>query len=375
MSDLSEDLARDIDCWPSDEENEDDIRFSGIHDKSNADQVDKRQLIPAESFRSKRTLAKSGKSMKSNLTSVKAREKLAQKENPTLAMIFMATFCLLRALSYVCVDSLYERQPEMSPWHMFFMRSCMGIAIMTLHVNVKLKKETWDCVTLAASGPLAFKTSASVATNLIQFSITKFLPATIISIVSNLAPIIVVILAFMILKEQIRRFDVLMIILTLVGIFVIILGGDDSEESSKSEPSFPMWVCYLLLFFNPFLSASGTIAMRKMPKFGDATVGWYLQWATGIVALILILALGQGFTIYGKFDWQDWLYAFGTGFTSVYSETARFKALKLYKAAALQKLIPLQTMFQWVFDVTIFHIHYSPMQDTGLGYLVVIYAG
>ena len=182
---------------------------------------------------------------------------------------------------------------------MFFMRSCMGIAIMTLHVNVNLKKETWDCVTLAASGPLAFKTGASVATNLIQFSITKFLPATIISIVSNLAPILVVILAFLILKEQIRKFDVLMIILTLVGIFVIILGGDDSEESSKAEPSFPMWVCYLLLFFNPFLSAGGTIAMRKMPKFGDATVGWYLQWSTGIVALILILALGEGFSIYG----------------------------------------------------------------------------
>ena len=136
-----------------------------------------------------------------------------------------------------------------------------------------------------------------------------------------------------------------------------------------------MWVCYLLLFFNPFLSAGGTVAMRKMPKFGDATVGWYLQWATGIVALILILALGQGFDIYGKFGWQDWLYAFGTGFTSVYSETARFKALKLYKAAALQKLIPLTTMFQWVFDVTIFGIHYTMVQDIGLGYLVVIYAG
>ena len=233
MSDLSEDLARDVDCWPSDDEDEDDIRFADPDERSKTEQVNKRQLIPAESFKSKRSLAKSGKSAKSNLTSVKAREKLAQKENPTLAMIYMATFCLLRALSYVCVDSLYERQEDMSPWHMFFMRSCMGIAIMTLHVNVKLKKETWDCVTLAASGPLAFKTGASVTTNLIQFSITKFLPATIISIVANLAPILVVVLAFLILKEEIRKFDVLMILLTLAGIFTIILGGDSSDSGKE----------------------------------------------------------------------------------------------------------------------------------------------
>ena len=112
-----------------------------------------------------------------------------------------------------------------------------------------------------------------------------------------------------------------------------------------------------------------------MPKFADATVSWYLQWATGITALVLILALGEGFSIYGKFEKQDWFYALGTAFTSVYSETARFKALKLYKAAALQKLIPLQTMFQWVFDVSIFKLHYTMVQNMGLAYLVLIYAG
>lgn len=90
-------------------------------------------------------------------------------------------------------------------------------------------------------------------------------------------------------------------------------------------------------------------------------------------SLILILAFGQGFTIYGQFDVWDWLLAFGCGFTSVYLETMRFKALKLYKAAALQKLIPVTTLFQWIFDITIFKIHYSLIQECGLGYLMLIY--
>ncbi len=65
---------------------------------------------------------------------------------------------------------------------------------------------------------------------MINYSVTKYIPLTIISIVSNLAPIIVVVLAFLILKEVIRKFDLLMMMMTLVGIFGVILGGDPENE-------------------------------------------------------------------------------------------------------------------------------------------------
>lgn len=80
---------------------------------------------------------------------------------------------------------------------------------------------------------------------------------------------------------------------------------------------------------NPFLSAGGTIAMRKMKKFSDATVSWYMQWSVLITSAIIMAATGLSFTIYNEFDWFSWLLAFLTGLTSVYSETMRFKALKL----------------------------------------------
>jgi drug/metabolite transporter (DMT)-like permease len=260
-----------------------------------------------------------------------------------MAIFYFAMFCLLRSITYVVVDTLYERQPDMSPWQMFFMRSCMGIGIMSLHLNRRIKKETWDSIECRKSGPLAFKTVGGILTNLIQFSVTKFIPATIISIVANLAPIVVLILAFSFLKEKILKFDVAMIVLTLVGIFTIILGGDD-ENSDKATPNFPIWVIYIVLFFNPFLSAGGTVAMRKMAKSSDAVVSWYLQWGTLIASVCIILARGESFSIYSAFEFWDWILAFFTGFLSIYSETVRFKALKMHDASALQKLIPLTTM-------------------------------
>ena len=99
--------------------------------------------------------------------------------------------------------------------------------------------------------------------------------------------------------------------------------------------------------------------MRKMPKFGDVVVAWYLQVAVTITMAGLMFALGESFTIFAKFDWQAWVLIVLAAATSVYSEAIRFKAFKLQKAAPLQKLVPLTTLFQWIFDVALFHIAYT----------------
>lgn len=112
---------------------------------------------------------------------------------------------------------------------MLFIRSAFGIAIMLVALNVNVKKETIDGVTKDQVGSLVFKTFTGTTTNMINYSVSKFIPLTIISVVANLAPIIVVVLAFLILKETIRKFDLLMMLLTLVGIFgVIFLGTNEN---------------------------------------------------------------------------------------------------------------------------------------------------
>ena len=55
------------------------------------------------------------------------------------------------------------------------------------------------------------------------------------------------------------------------------------------------YALYGCLFCNPFLTAGGSIAMRKMKKFHEAVVSWYLNWTIGITSLLIILAFGYGF--------------------------------------------------------------------------------
>lgn len=206
----------------------------------------------------------------------RTRSKLKEADQPVKGILFFILYTFLKTLSYVVCNMLYIREPNLHPFQLLFIFAVFGVAIMIMMVNINIKKDTWDSVTKDQSCSLVFKTFTGTTTAMINYSIAKWIPLTIISIVSNLAPIIVVVLAFLILKEVIRKFDLLMMMLTLAGIFVMILCGEDTASDSAGSPVFPYFVLYTLLMINPFLSAGGTIAMRKMKKFNDSVVSWYL---------------------------------------------------------------------------------------------------
>lgn len=113
--------------------------------------------------------------------------------------------------------------------------------------------------------------------------------------------------------------------------------------------------------------------MRKMKKFHEAVVSFYLNWTIGLTCLVLVLALQLDWGVIKNFDWVSWLLSAGTGITALTSQTCRFIALKLQKASKLQKLQPLTTLQQFCFDVFLFHVPYTLIQYCGLGYLFSLY--
>lgn len=119
-------------------------------------------------------------------TSARARQKLKKQGNATLGVIYFIIYCLLKTMTYVTVNMLYNRMEVLNPpnglgpFPMLFMRSVMGIGMMTITLNRNIKKETIDCVDRPSLGPLIIKTACGLITNIIQYSTSKYIPATII---------------------------------------------------------------------------------------------------------------------------------------------------------------------------------------------------
>ena len=112
------------------------------------------------------------------------------------------------------------------------MRSVFGLITQLVWVNKDLKKACWDDINRKSVGPLIVRTIQGSLTNIINFAVTKFLPLTIIGVINNLGPPVTMVVAFFVLKEKIKAFEIVMITLTVGCILVIVIGGNkDSDES------------------------------------------------------------------------------------------------------------------------------------------------
>ena len=234
------------------------------------------------------------------------------------ALIYIL-YTILYSLGFLFSTLLYDRNEDLNSFQMLTMRASFSILLMMVFVNVKLKKAVWDGVDRKSSCPLFFRSVQGSLTNVINFTAAEVVPLTMISIVNNMGPVCQVILAYFILKESLRCFEILMLVLTVVGIFVVVIFAD-SEDSDTSDVSKAFkYIVYGFLICNPLMSAGGSIAMRKMKKFHDAVVSWYLNWTVLILSVTICLAAGYGFQPIVNFDWVSWCLSFGTGVFGVTS--------------------------------------------------------
>lgn len=358
---LDDDVLRSVDAFSSSDEDDDDVIRNDLLSfhmdtealsPRNSKQLSSRKAS-VDDFEFKRDRARSmgsilklsfksnrGKAIQSRAQSVMSRTdlKLLEKgDQPMKGMIYYIVYTILYSLCFLCAKYLYDRNPDLNPFQMLMLRSGFALLFQLIIVNKELKKAVWDGVDKKSAGPLVFRSIQGTMTNIINYSVTKYLPLTMIAIVNNMGPLVTLVLAYLILKERIKRFEILMIVLTVAGVLVVVIFADPnaSDSSTTTTSTTFKYVLYGCLFCNPILVAGGSISMRKMKKFHEAVVSFYLNWSIGLTSLVMVLALGLDFKVIAQFDWVSWLLSVGTGLTALTSQTCRFIALKLQKASKL----------------------------------------
>ena len=64
------------------------------------------------------------------------------------------------------------------------MRSVIALAAMVLWLNCDIKKHVYDGINRTNVSPLIFRTLQGTVSNFISYSVTKFISATIVSVVN-----------------------------------------------------------------------------------------------------------------------------------------------------------------------------------------------
>ena len=143
-------------------------------------------------------------------------------------------YTLLKSLSFVFTSKLYDwntpypdtpNSPyNLNPYQLLFLRSSVSITTLLLWLNVDLKKNVYTGINRTNVSPLAFRTIQGTVSNFINYSVTKYIPASINSVINQLCPILVFVLSRFIFKEQLMCFDSCIMAVNLAAILLTILG-------------------------------------------------------------------------------------------------------------------------------------------------------
>jgi len=129
------------------------------------------------------------------------------------------------------------------------------------------------------------------------------LPVSVVAVVTRLTPTLVIFIAFFVLGERLKYFDIVSLVLALSGALMIVLGMQSDDESATERSP---WL-FVALAANPVLIAFGEVAMRKMRKLPAATVVCYINYAITIWSLVMMWILSEPYDFFTNFDLISWL--------------------------------------------------------------------
>jgi len=290
------------------------------------------------------------------------------KDNPLKGTLYFLLHGVIFTANFFVVKMTFERNPNMSVWQMTLARSVVSALIMVIYLNIKLKRALVN-VEPTLVWALVFRTIQGSVTVMIQFTCLKYLPVFTVGIVNRLQPVVVVLIAFFVLGERLKPFDIMTLLLATSAAIMIVAGMEgESSDVIKSNP----WAL-VGLALNPILLAAGQVAMRKMRKMPESTVTTYSAFTLILASCIMIVATGDSFTFYKDFDKTSWLLILLIGFLVVLQQTTKFTALKNQEASQLQVYSFLPSVYQVTVEALVFGFVFSSMQKWALGLLGLLY--
>jgi drug/metabolite transporter (DMT)-like permease len=100
----------------------------------------------------------------------------------------------------------------------------------------------------------------------------KHVDVVIVSLVNNTTPVFVILLAFFMLKERLRKMECFFIALTFGAVIIIILG---QKPSGTADTFVDAPFVYIALFCNPLISAGGQVAQKKLSALDELVVTFW----------------------------------------------------------------------------------------------------
>jgi len=186
-------------------------------------------------------------------------------------------------------------------------------------INVKFKSILYDDVGKKDIFPITFRSLQGTVVNIINFTAAKYISSAIVGVVNQLSQVCCVVMCYFLLGETLSRKEIIFLALIVVCIIDIVVFAPSDPTNTSNKSITQLALLYLALFINPFLTAGGTIAMRKVGKLHEYVISFWLNLTTLFINLAIVYAFGgQNFKqVLNNFDGVCWFYTVLTGIFTI----------------------------------------------------------
>ena len=185
----------------------------------------------------------------------------------------------------------------------------------------------------------------------------------LVSLIQNIAPLLVAFFSYILYKKGLSNLDIAVLITSFIGVAIMITGQVEEEETKDSVPVASLILPAILLITIPFNYCSIQLFLRNMRNLSEYSITAWLN--IGMLTIFLALTIITTPSELGTFDflspfiWEDWVIAVLFGITSVFSQTARAKAVHYEEPNKLTVLNYFQSIIQLFMDILIVNVAFT----------------
>lgn len=175
----------------------------------------------------------------------------------------------------------------------------------------------------------------------------KYFPLVFVTLVANLAPLLVALFAYLLYRETLSAFDIGNLLISFLGVAILITGSFSQEANPQSQTTYSsseLILPAILLVTFPFNQCSIQLLLRNMRSLNEQTI---TAWMTLAMLLVFIpvsyinkpASETSAFYFMAPFSISDWVLCALFGVAGVYSQTTRAKAVHYEESAKLSVLL------------------------------------
>jgi drug/metabolite transporter (DMT)-like permease len=191
-----------------------------------------------------------------------------------------------------------------------------------------------------------------------------------VSLAQNMTPWVTSVWAYFWIGERLKMKDYLMIGTSFIGVTLITIGSAEEKHKSHNSSIWAAIACALV----PILLAYSEIIMSTMKGLHKYTVSLYVNPTLTFFMILDQVVQGDSPYIFTQLEGIDWLLLVVFGINAMGVQVLKYLAVQYEDPAKLSPIQYMNSVYQLLFEVFLFHAVFSDLQWWGLIVMFISFA-